>query len=29
MGLTLYCFTSMPAGVYEPLDWTSFFPHYS
>ncbi len=27
--LTFYCFKSMPAAVYEPLDWTRFIPHYS
>lgn len=27
--LTFYCFTSMPATVYEPLDWAAFIPHVS
>lgn len=27
--LTFYCFTSMPAGVYEDVDWARFLPHFS
>lgn len=27
--LTFYCFTSMPASVYQDLDWTQFLPHFS
>ncbi|KAK1751525.1 hypothetical protein QBC47DRAFT_392014 [Echria macrotheca] len=26
--LTFYCFSSMPASAYEPLDWTGFLPHF-
>jgi hypothetical protein len=27
--LIFYCFSSMPAGVYETVDWTKFLPHFS
>lgn len=27
--LIFYCFSSMPASVYEPLDWAAFLPHIS
>jgi hypothetical protein len=27
--LTFYCFTSMPASVYEKVEWTGFIPHFS
>jgi hypothetical protein len=27
--LTFYCFSSMPASVYETVDWTNFLPHFS
>jgi hypothetical protein len=27
--LTFYCFSAMPAGVYETVDWTKFLPHFS
>jgi len=26
--LTFYCFASMPASVYERVDWTGFIPHF-
>jgi hypothetical protein len=29
MVLIFYCFSSMPAGVYETVDWTKFLPHFS
>jgi hypothetical protein len=29
IGLIFYCFSSMPAGVYETVDWTKFLPHFS
>ncbi|PVI02225.1 hypothetical protein DM02DRAFT_613069 [Periconia macrospinosa] len=29
IGLTFYCFTSMPVSVYSDLDWTKFLPHFS
>lgn len=29
IGLTFYCFTSMPASAYQDLDWTQFLPHFS
>jgi len=29
IGLTFYCFSSMPVGVYTGLSWTGFFPHFS
>ncbi len=28
LGLTFYCFSAMPASVYEPLEWTRFLPHF-
>jgi hypothetical protein len=27
--LIFYCFSSMPAGVYETVSWTKFLPHFS
>lgn len=27
--LIFYCFSSMPAGVYETVDWTKFLPYFS
>lgn len=27
--LILYCFSSMPAGVYETVNWLQFLPHFS
>jgi len=27
--LIFYCFSSMPAGVYETIEWTKFLPHFS
>ncbi len=27
--LTLYCFSSMPASVYDQVDWVGFLPHFS
>jgi len=27
--LIFYCFSSMPAGIYETVDWTKFLPHFS
>ena len=27
--LVFYCFSSMPAAVYETVDWTTIFPHFS
>ncbi|KAL4883891.1 hypothetical protein BJY04DRAFT_226222 [Aspergillus karnatakaensis] len=27
--LMFYCFSSMPAGVYEDVDWSDIFPHFS
>lgn len=27
--LTFYCFSSMPAAVYQTVDWNSIFPHFS
>jgi hypothetical protein len=27
--LIFYCFSSMPAGVYETVDWTNYLPHFS
>jgi hypothetical protein len=27
--LIFYCFSSMPAGVYETVAWTTFLPHFS
>lgn len=29
IGLTFYCFNSMPASTYQDLDWTVFIPHFS
>jgi hypothetical protein len=29
MVLIFYCFASMPAGVYETVDWLQFLPHFS
>ncbi|PMD39370.1 hypothetical protein L207DRAFT_459969 [Hyaloscypha variabilis F] len=29
IGLIFYCFSSMPAEVYETVDWTKFLPHFS
>jgi hypothetical protein len=27
--LVFYCFSSMPAAVYETVDWNIIFPHFS
>jgi hypothetical protein len=27
--LIFYCFSSMPAGVYETVNWVQFLPHFS
>ncbi len=27
--LIFYCFSSVPASVYETVDWTSYFPHFA
>ena len=27
--LIFYCFSSMPVGVYETVDWTKFLPHFA
>jgi len=27
--LVFYCFSSMPAGVYQTVNWTQFLPHFS
>jgi hypothetical protein len=27
--LIFYSFKAMPAGVYESVDWTAYFPHFS
>ena len=29
MVLIFYCFSSMPAGVYETVNWVQFLPHFS
>lgn len=29
LSLTFYCFSSMPLGAYEKVDWMSFIPHFS
>jgi hypothetical protein len=29
IGLTFYCFSSMPANMYQELNWTLFLPHFS
>jgi hypothetical protein len=29
LGLTFYCFTTMPTSVYEDVDWAGFLPHFS
>jgi hypothetical protein len=29
LGLSLYCFTAMPASAYAKVDWTGWIPHFS
>ncbi|KAK1758996.1 hypothetical protein QBC47DRAFT_97312 [Echria macrotheca] len=29
LGLSLYCFTAMPASAYEKVEWTGWIPHFS
>jgi len=29
IGLTFYCFKSMPISVYEKVDWTGYLLHFS